>query len=79
MIRHNQFGPINLRERKMPENLTHLESLARAHTDTAIKTLVQIMRNPRASASNRRKAAAVLRRFLGENAFDVLMTKQRDI
>jgi hypothetical protein len=32
-----------IRERKMPENLTHIETLARAHTDAAIKTVAEIM------------------------------------
>jgi len=47
----------------MPKNLGYLESLARAHTDTAIKTLAEIMMNPSAPARARRKAAAVLARY----------------
>jgi|SRR5215471_8510347 len=48
------------RERKMPENLTHLESLARAYTGAAIKTLAEIMRDPSAPARARSAAAAIL-------------------
>ena len=48
----------------MPENLAHIETLARAHTDAAIKTLAEIMRDPSAPARVRSEAAAVLRRFL---------------
>jgi hypothetical protein len=51
-------------ERKMPENLTHIETLARAHTGVAIKTLASIMVDPSAPARVRRKAAAILRGFL---------------
>jgi len=53
-----------IRERKMPENLTHLETLARAHTDAAIKTPTEITSNPSAPARVRNRAAAVLRDFL---------------
>jgi hypothetical protein len=48
------------RERKMPEKLTHLESLARAYTDAAIKTLADIMMDPRAPPRVRSRAAAIL-------------------
>ena len=53
-----------IRERKMPENLTHIETLARAHTDAAIKTLAEIMTDPSAPARARSAAAAALRGFL---------------
>jgi len=43
-----------IRERKMPENLTHIETLARAHTDAAIKTLVAVMRDLPDAASTTR-------------------------
>jgi len=46
------------RERKMPEALTHIETLARAHTDAAIKTLVEIATDPSAPAGVRNRAAA---------------------
>jgi hypothetical protein len=56
----------------MPENLTQLETLARAHTDAAVKTLAEIMTDPSAPARVRNRAAAVLRgflrRFLGGDA-----------
>jgi hypothetical protein len=45
----------------MPKNLEHIQSLARAHTEAAIKTLTEIMADPKAPASTRRAAAAVLR------------------
>jgi hypothetical protein len=48
----------------MPENLTHIETLARAHTDGAIKTLAEIMTDPSAPARVRSRAAVVLRGFL---------------
>jgi hypothetical protein len=59
-----------IRERKMPENLTHIETLARAHTDAAIKTLVEVMMDPKAPARVRNSAAAALRDhgFLGGDA-----------
>ena len=49
-----------IRERKMPENLTHIETLARAHTDAAIKTLAEIMTDPDAPARARSADAAIL-------------------
>ena len=42
----------------MPEALTHIETLARAHTDAAIKTLVEIATDPSAPAGVRNRAAA---------------------
>jgi len=47
----------------MPENLTHIETLARAHPDAAIKTLAEIMTDPSAPARARNAAAAVLARL----------------
>src|SRR5215831_20034584 len=49
-----------IRERKMPENLTHIETLARAHTYAAIKTLAEIMTDPDAPARARSADAAIL-------------------
>src|SRR5262249_48791564 len=47
-------------ERKMPKKLGHIESLARAHTDAAIKTLAEIMTDPDAPARARSADAAIL-------------------
>jgi hypothetical protein len=52
-----------IRERKMPENLTHLEMLARAQTGAAIKTLAEIATTS-ASPHIRKRANAALRDFL---------------
>jgi outer membrane biosynthesis protein TonB len=52
-----------IRERKMPENLTHLEMLARAQTGAAIKTLAEIATTS-ASPHIRKPSNAALRDFL---------------
>ena len=54
----------------MPENLTHIETLARAHTDAAIKTLTEIATDPSAPPRVRNRAAAALRDrgFPGDDA-----------
>ena len=46
------------------ENLTRLETLARAHTDAALKTVAEIMRDPSVPIRVRNAAAARLRGFL---------------
>ena len=57
----------------MPGNLTHIETLARAHTDAAIKTLAEIMTDPSAPARARRKAA-----ILGRYSFDMTPLARTD-
>jgi hypothetical protein len=47
-------------ERKMPKNLGHIESLARAYTNTAIKTLAGIMMEQTSPPMARIMAAKVL-------------------
>ena len=47
-------------ERKMPKNLGHIASLARAYTDTAIKTLASIMMEQTSPPMARIMAAKVL-------------------
>jgi len=47
------------------DDADNLAALARRHTDTALKTLIRIMRDPKATARDRRKAAAILRKVLG--------------
>ena len=47
-------------ERKMPKNLGHIQSLARSHTDTAIRVLVGIMNTETYPAMSRVAAAKVL-------------------
>src|SRR5262245_39149167 len=49
-----------IRERKMPENLTPIEPLARDHTNAAIKTLAEIRTVPHAPARARSADAAIL-------------------
>jgi len=67
-----EFGYDLMDERKMLENLTYVEALARAQTDAAIKTLVEIMTDPRTPARMRN---AVPQPWLKDLAIPVCATR----